>query len=74
MSAKDLDHGGGRFWLNENVRGVAIMVIGIGLLIGISYGAMVVLTSPDGWVARAAQSAASGERASLVSVGESEAQ
>jgi hypothetical protein len=69
MSTKDVEHGEGRAWLSENVRGALIMVIGVAALIGISYGAMLVLTSPDGWVAQAARSATSGEQASAVSFG-----
>jgi hypothetical protein len=59
---RDLDHGSRPFWLNENVRGAVILVLGVAALIGISYGAMMALTSPDGWVARAASNAATGEQ------------
>jgi hypothetical protein len=71
MSTKDLEHGASRAWLNENVRGALVLVIGVALLIGISFGAMVVLTSPDGWVTKAARSAATGEQqpTALVSFG-----
>jgi len=65
MSTKDLEHdpshAGRPFWLNENVRGAVVLVLGVVALIGISYGAMVVVTSPDGWVARADSNAATGE-------------
>jgi hypothetical protein len=74
MSTKDLEHGAGRAWPSEKLRGALIMSIGVALLIGISYGAMVVLTSPNGWVAQAARNAASGEQAMTVSFGENEAQ
>lgn len=40
--------------LDERVRGVVVMVAGIAALVGIAYGAMTLLTAPDGWAVRAA--------------------
>jgi hypothetical protein len=56
-----------RFHISDHVRGVAIMVLGCAALVGLAFGAMVLLTSPDGWVTKAANSAISGEQTSLVS-------
>jgi hypothetical protein len=66
MTTKDLEQGVARLWLNENVRGALVMAVSVAVLIGISFGAMVVLTSPDGWVTKAAQGAVSGEQAPML--------
>ncbi len=41
----------------EFVRGAAVVVIGAGLMIGMAFGAMAMMTSPDGWVMKAANQA-----------------
>jgi hypothetical protein len=46
-----------RLQLNENVRGAIVVVVGAAALIGIAFGAMALLTSPDGWVMKAANQA-----------------
>lgn len=43
----------------EAVRGAAVVVIGAALMIGMAFGAMTLLTSPDGWVMKAANQAVS---------------
>jgi hypothetical protein len=63
-------HGERRFRLNENIRGVLIVAIGSAGLIGLAWGVMAVLTSPDGWVTKAANSAIAGEETQLVSFSE----
>jgi hypothetical protein len=47
-----------KFQLDERVRGVVVMVVGVAALIGIAYGAMTLLTSEDGWAMRAANAPA----------------
>ena len=56
-----------RLRLNEHARGAVIMVLGCAALVGLAFGAMVLLTSPDSWVAKAANSAIAGEQPALVS-------
>lgn len=41
----------------EIVRSVGVVAIGAGMMIGMAYGAMMLLTSPDGWVMKAANQA-----------------
>jgi hypothetical protein len=41
----------------EMVRGAAVVAIGAAMMIGMAYGAMMLLTSPDGWVMKAANQA-----------------
>jgi len=72
MATKDLDHERSR--LNDNIRGAMIVVLGSAALVGLAFGAMVVLTSPEGWATKAAQGAMSGESTSLVSLNSGEAQ
>ncbi len=55
-----------RFRFDENVRGALVVVVGSAALVGLAWGAMMVLTSPDGWVTKAANSALS-EDVQLVS-------
>jgi hypothetical protein len=43
----------------EMVRGAAVVAIGAAMMIGMAYGAMMLLTSPDGWVMKAANHAVS---------------
>lgn len=52
-------HEGHRFRFDENVRGALAVVAGSAALVGLAWGAMLVLTSPDGWVTKAANSAIS---------------
>ena len=59
-----------RFRLDENIRGALIVVLGAAGLISLAWGVMAVLTSPDGWVTKAANSAISGENTQLVSFSE----
>jgi hypothetical protein len=61
------DDGSRKFELSYHVRGAVIMVLGCAALVGLAFGAMLLLTSPDGWVTKAANSAISGEQAALVS-------
>jgi hypothetical protein len=56
----------------DNLRGALIVLFGAVALVGISYGVMVALTSPDGWIARAAGSAIRGENVQITSFGASE--
>ena len=72
MATKDLDHDRSR--LNDNIRGAMVVVLGSAALVGLAFGAMVVLTSPDGWATKAAQSAVSGESTSLISLSAGETQ
>jgi hypothetical protein len=48
-----------KFRLDERVRGVVVMVLGTGALVGIAYGAMTLLTAPDGWAMKAANATVS---------------
>jgi len=66
-AAHDEAHGEDRFRLDENIRGAAIVVLGAAALVGLAWGAMMVLTSPEGWVTKAANSALAGEDAQVVS-------
>jgi hypothetical protein len=45
--------------IDERVRGVLVMVLGTGALVGIAYGAMTLLTAPDGWAMKAANATVS---------------
>jgi len=78
MALKNLAHGAGdedhKFRLDENARGALVVVVGSVALVGLAWGAMIVLTSPDGWVTKAANSAVTGEGAQLISVAEESAQ
>ncbi len=42
---------------DENFRGVLVVLIGSAGLVGLAFGAMMMLTSPDGWVMKAANQA-----------------
>ena len=44
------------FALDERIRGIVVMVAGVAALVGIAYGAMTLITSPDGWAMKAANS------------------
>jgi len=61
------DSGSHKLQLSERLRGAAIMLLGCAALVGLAFGAMVLLTSPDGWVMKAANSAMAGEQPALVS-------
>ncbi len=41
----------------DAVRGAAVVFMGAAMMIGMAYGAMAILTSPDGWVMKAANQA-----------------
>jgi len=57
-----------RFHLNDNVRGALIVVIASAGLVGLAFGAMMMLTSPDGWVMKAAnQAMATAQQGTLAS-------
>lgn len=56
--------------LDENIRGMLIVALGAAGLIGLAWGVMMVLTSPDGWVTKAANSAVSGGSAQVVAYGQ----
>lgn len=74
MTLKSAAHdarGEHRFRFDENVRGALIVALGAVGLIGLSWGMMVVLTSPNGWVTKAANSAIAGEQVQLVSFADS---
>jgi hypothetical protein len=66
--AHDADHEDHKIWLDENFRGAVIVVVGSVALVGLAWGAMMMLTSPDGWVTKAANSAVAAESAQLISV------
>jgi hypothetical protein len=55
-----------RFELGDNARGALIMAAGALMLMGLAFGGMVLLTSPGGWVSKAASSAVSGEEPGLL--------
>jgi hypothetical protein len=48
-----------RFHIDEKIRGALVVVIGSAGLVGLAFGAMLMLTSPDGWVMKAANQAMS---------------
>ena len=56
-----------KFQLDENLRGAVLWIAAASALVGLAFGAMVVLTSPDGWATKIAQSATASEEVSLVS-------
>ena len=45
------------FHIDENFRSALVVLIGSAGIIGIAFGAMMMLTSPDGWVMKAANQA-----------------
>jgi hypothetical protein len=53
--------------ISYHLRGAVIMLLGCAALVGLAFGAMVLLTSPDGWVTKAANNAIAGEQALPVS-------
>lgn len=53
----DHEEGTRRFRLDENFRSAMVVLIGSAGIIGIAFGAMMMLTSPDGWVMKAANQA-----------------
>ena len=57
--------------LSDNIRGALIVAVGAGALIGLSWGMMTLLTSPEGWITQAASTAVSGEDVQLVSFADS---
>jgi hypothetical protein len=68
MALNHMADGNRRFRFDDNVRGVVVMMLGCAALVGLAFGAMMVLTSPDGWVTKAPNSAVSGEQPDLVSI------
>jgi hypothetical protein len=60
-SASHEAHEEQKFELGENLRGAMIVVAGSVALIGLAWGAMMALTSPDGWVTKVANTAVSGD-------------
>lgn len=53
----DHEEGTRGFRLDENFRSALVVLIGSAGIIGIAFGAMMMLTSPDGWVMKAANQA-----------------
>ncbi|MDP3493527.1 MAG: hypothetical protein Q8R82_10450 [Hyphomonadaceae bacterium] len=43
--------------VGDNLRGICVVLIGAAGLCGLAFGAMQLLTSPDGWVMKAANQA-----------------
>ena len=43
----------------DALRSAAVVVIGAGMMVALAFGAMMMLTSPDGWVMKAANQAVS---------------
>ncbi len=58
-----------KFRVGDNLRGVIVMLASSAALVGIAFGVMMLLTSPDGWVTRAAVSAANSEAPQVASFG-----
>lgn len=53
---------------DNNIRGVLVVLIGSAGLLGLALGAMAMLTSPDGWVMKAAnQAMATAQQGTLAS-------
>jgi hypothetical protein len=69
-------HEGHKIRFDENLRGVVVMIGGAVALVGLAFGAMVMFTSPDGWLTKAANSASASESgdAQVASTGVEEAQ
>lgn len=60
---------------DENFRGVLVVLIGSASLVGLAFGAMMMLTSPDGWVMKAAnQAIATAQQGTLASYSMADAQ
>ena len=55
------DHGRYETEDHSNLRGLFTLIVCAALLIGLAYGSMVLLTSPDGWVAEATLTSFRGE-------------
>ncbi len=53
--------------LNDNMRGLVVLIAASVALVAIAYGAMVALTSPGGWAMKVAGDAMAGEAATLTS-------
>ncbi len=52
----------------EAVRAAAVVALGAAMMIGMAFGAMTLLTSPDGWVMKAAnQAVATAQHGTLAS-------
>lgn len=55
--AQDAEHEARRPVFDEKIRGALVVVIGAAALVGLAFGVMVMLTSPDGWIMKAANQA-----------------
>jgi hypothetical protein len=53
--------------VDENLRGLLILIAASAALVAIAYGAMMALTSPGGWATKVAGDAMAGETAVLTS-------
>jgi hypothetical protein len=63
------------FHVSDSVRGVLVVVLSAAGLVGLAYGAMLLLTSPDGWVMKAAsQAMATAQQGTLASYSLADAQ
>lgn len=68
VSSRDYDRDDeSKIPVSENIRGAIVLVLASAAMVGLAFGIMVVLTSPDGWASKAAQSATTGEDVSLIS-------
>ncbi len=56
-TADGADHDSRGFHLDGNIRGAVVVVVGAAALVGLAFGGMVMLTSPDGWIMKAANQA-----------------
>lgn len=45
------------FHFDEKLRGALVVVVGAAALVGLAFGGMMMLTSPDGWIMKAANQA-----------------
>jgi hypothetical protein len=45
------------FHFDDRLRGAVVVVVGAAALVGLAFGGMVMLTSPDGWIMKAANQA-----------------
>jgi hypothetical protein len=56
-TADGSENASGKLPINDNVRSAIVVVIGAAGLMAIAFGTMMMLTSPDGWVMKAANQA-----------------
>lgn len=57
--------------LGANICGALIMIAGSIAFVAVAWGAMVAVTSPNGWVSKAANKALAGEAVTLTSFADS---